>query len=88
VRPTWILRGARWRAFHLASCLKCGRMFADDEPGCALAEDLRFPELCRTPGGPYAKHSGVCEGRGPYCPRCAVPIAAELEENRRLYEGW
>jgi hypothetical protein len=84
MRLSWLLRGSRWRTFHLHRCRECGRRFTDDEPGAVVGVDGVdvFPEWCSCPDRRSHVNCRACAG---YCPGCAVRLRAELDEIARLY---
>jgi hypothetical protein len=89
VRLIWLLRGSRWRRFHLDDCLECGRTFERGEPGSWTDNRSdQWPELCSTYNCRGRSHGTGCKSWGPYCPECAPKVEAELLEIREMYRDW
>lgn len=86
MKISWLLRGPRWRRFHLHNCLECGRRFADNEPGCWTDNSSdEFPELCSDYNCRRNSHGTGCKSWGPYCPGCAPKVEQRLLEIREMY---
>lgn len=88
MKVSWLLRGSRWRSFHLDDCLECRRTFERGELGSWT--DNRsgaFPELCncRDRKGRRTTTHTNCRAWGPYCPECAPKVEARLFEIREAY---
>jgi hypothetical protein len=89
MKLSWLLRGPRWRRFHVHECLKCRRKFADDEPGSWTDNRSdQWPELCSAYNCKPRDHGTGCKSWGPYCPECVPKVEAELLEIREMYRGW
>jgi hypothetical protein len=88
VKVRWLLRGARWRTFHLYRCRECGQRFTDDEPGSwTRYRGDEYPELCSsyTCDRHGRSHGDHCRSWGPYCPACAARVEGELIRLREAY---
>ena len=82
MRLSWLLRGSRWRYFHLLQCEKCYKRFPDDAPGIinAVRDTDDEAAQCLDFGG----FSGLTR-----CPACAAPLwqeAVRIARYRRAFD--
>jgi hypothetical protein len=65
-------------------CEKCRTRFITTELG-AWTTYRDFPELCNSMCSRDRRSHTNCRGCGPYCPKCAAGLEAELLANREAY---
>ena len=88
MKASWLLRGPRWRRFHVHRCLECGQQFADTSLARGLITAEMSSRSCAIVTGATCAVVSVTRTTrrgGPYCLGCVTRVEERLLEIREMY---